>query len=183
MKARSTLSALLGLALAAGLAYAAWYLVRFGAGLFAGVGREVTVATLAAAATLLVCASMVSRGLHAVARRDDVLRAERAAAYEAVFRLRDAGIPDGRGDAEDARLLLLASPAVLGALRRLRHAEASGGDAKREMAELVAAMRRDLGHRGPEVGIGEMAELLPGTAARPQPAVASRLNGHGRMNG
>lgn len=173
MKTSSFLSALFGLAFLAGVAYGLFLLARLGGGLFDGVDREVMVVTSVAAAALLFAASVVGNGLHAVARRDEVRqqRASRTAVYAQVLRPRTdaaelSGVYGGPAPAEDApgtnaQLLLHASPAVLAAYGRLRRAEEDAGrtDARQALAQLVRAMRRDLGHRGAD-SLPELAELL-----------------------
>lgn len=172
MKTNSTLSALLGLAFVAALAYAAWTAVRLGAGQLEVLDRETTMILATAAATVLLSAWIVAGGLHAIARRDETVqrRAARAAAYEAFLQSR-SGAADGvfavRGaavgmddSAPHEHLLLHASPAVLGAYARLRRAEGSGAAAGDEMAELIRAMRRDLGQRAPDAPLADIAELI-----------------------
>jgi hypothetical protein len=178
MRTRQTLSALLGLAFVAGLGYALYTVLRLGAGLFDGLDRQTTVIVATAALTLLLAAWIVASGLHAIARRDETVqtRAARAAAYEAllhsrsgavegVFAVRGAVVPVDDSASPEQRLLLHASPAVLGAYTRLRRAEASGGAAHHELAELIRAMRRDLGQRAPDAPVAEIAELV-GSPAR-----------------
>ncbi|HEU0301107.1 MAG TPA: hypothetical protein VFR37_16705 [Longimicrobium sp.] len=177
MKPNSTLSALFGLAVLAALGYALWYLGRWGLGVIGGVSPAVQ-AGAAAALTLLVCASIVANGLHAIARREDARqqRAARAAAYDGFFRRHGGGAESGfairggmlplDGSAAHQQMLLHASPAVLGAYLRLLRAEEAGGG-QEELVELVRAMRRDLGQRSPDVGVAELAELLDPPARAP----------------
>jgi hypothetical protein len=162
MKTSSTLSALLGLAFVAALVYALVYAARFGVGLFDGIDRQVTVITGTAALTLLLAASIIASGLRAAGAREELR--QRAAAYEGILRLHADAAGDpylSAGDpAADPALLLHATPAVLGAWLRLRRAEEAGGGAREERANLVRAMRRDLGHRGADVRPDDLLELL-----------------------
>jgi hypothetical protein len=179
MRTNRILSTLFGFALLAGLAYALWYVARAGvalfngAGLFDGVPRPTLVILAASALTLLLAAWMVSSGLHALARREETARRRdaRAGAYEVflqsrasaaaadgVFAVRGAVVPVERSGAHEL-LLLHASPAVLGAYARLRRAEDAGSAAHDEMAEMIRAMRRDLGQRAPDAPLAEIAEL------------------------
>src|SRR5215218_4609197 len=132
MRTNQTIGTVLGLAFLAAFGYALYLAARFGVGLFDGLDREVAVVTGAAALTLLLSATLIANGLHAIARRDDLRqqRGPRAAVYDHVLRLR--GVEDGYGGglgddpASERRMLLHASPAVLNAYRRLRHAEEGG---------------------------------------------------------
>src|SRR4051794_11768289 len=170
MRSSATLSTLVGLALLAAAGYALWYLARSGLGVLDGVDATVQLAA-AGALTLVVCASIVAHALHALTRGEDgrQRRAARAATYEHVLRLHGARGPGALTDEERAveRLMLLyASPAVLNAYLRLRRAQEAGG-ARQELAELVRALRRDLGNRGAAAGGAELAELLnPSAPAR-----------------
>lgn len=185
MKAHTTTSTILGFALLAAIGYALWYLARWGLGLWDDADATVQIGA-AAALTLILCASIIANGLHSVARRDDLRRQReaRASVYEQVLRLR--GPRGGPGllthDEQGAEQLMLlhASPAVLRAYIRLRRApEATGTDAAGgAMADLVRAMRRDLGQRGTDVGAGELAELLA-PAARPRVRVGTGDVMHG----
>ncbi|WP_420129122.1 hypothetical protein [Longimicrobium sp.] len=180
MRKTSALSALFGFALLAGLAYALWYVARAGvalfngAGLFDGVPRPTLVILATSAITLLLAAWMVSRGLHAIARREETAqrRDARAAAYEVflqsrasaaaadgVFSVRGAVVPVEHSGAHEL-VLLHASSAVLGAYARLRRAEESGSSAHDELAEMIRAMRRDLGQRAPDAPLAEISELI-----------------------
>jgi hypothetical protein len=180
MKKASAISTLFGFALLAGLVWALWYVARAGvalfngAGLFDGVPRPTLVILATSAITLLLAAWMISGGLRAIARREETAqrRDARAAAYEVflqsraaaaavdgVFAVRGAVVPVEHSGAHEL-LLLHASPAVLGAYARLRRAEESGGDARDEMAEMIRAMRRDLGQRAPDAPLAEIAELI-----------------------
>jgi hypothetical protein len=159
-------------------ALALYYLVGFGAGLFAGVGPEVTTVTVAAAITLLVCASIIAGGLHGIGRREDVRqqRAVRAAVYEQFLRAqagtaRGGALPLGdrrfvAGDVQDLepQMLLVASAEVLKAYRRWRRAQEGAADGtatpQQAMASLVRAMRRDLGHRAPDLDDDAVSELM-----------------------
>ncbi len=174
MKSRSAASTLFGFALLAGIAYALWYVARLGAGmfdgLFDGIGRETTMILATAALTVLLAAWIVARGLHAIARRHERLeqRAGRAAAYDLFLRVHAEPSDDPFGAAAylereaaaGPQLLLHASPAVVSAYARLRRAEASGAAGHDEMAELMKAMRRDLGQRAPDAPLADIAELL-----------------------
>lgn len=163
MKASSTLSALFGLAVLVAVGYALWYLGRFGLGLFDGASSAAQL-TAAAALTLLLCAYLVANGLHAIARGEDgrQQRAARGATYEHVLRLQGSdGVVSEQHRAAEECMLLYASPAALNAYLRLRRAQAGGaGKGTEEMADLVRAMRRDLGQRGADMGTSELAELL-----------------------
>lgn len=164
-----------GVALLAAIGYAGWYLARWGVGVWNGASATVQIGA-AAALTLIVCAAIIANGLHSVARRDDVgrQREARAAVYEQVLRLRVShGVPglltnDEQG--AEQLMLLHASPAVLRAHLRVRGAQDADGTgaAQDAMADLVRAMRRDLGQRGSDVSAGELAELL---APAPRPRV------------
>ena len=176
MRLNSAVSTLFGFALLAGLAYALWYVARIGVGLLDGLDRQATVTGATAVLTVLLAAWIIAGGLHAIARRDETAqrRASRTAAYEAflqsraaaadgVFAVRGAVVPVDDSAAHQY-LLLHASPAVLGAYARLRRAEASGGAAGDEVAELIRAMRRDLGQRAPDAPLADVAELLASPA-------------------
>jgi hypothetical protein len=162
MRSSSALSTLFGVAFLAAVAYGIYRAVGFGAGLFDGVDRTATVITGTAALTLLLAASIVANGLRAAGGREELR--QRAAAYEGILRLHADGAGDpylSAGDpAADPALLLHATPAVLGAYLRLRRAEEGGGDAREERANLVRAMRRDLGHRGADVRPDDLLELV-----------------------
>jgi hypothetical protein len=168
MRTSQTLSALLGLALMAGLGYALYAVVRLGAGLFGGLDRQTTVITATAALTLLLAAWIIASGLHAIARRDEVVRrsAARAEAYQAVLRLETGAVSPvlPLGDEEESaateqQFLLHASPAVVAAHARLRRALDSTA-AREAMVELIRAMRRDLGQRAPDASPADLAALL-----------------------
>jgi hypothetical protein len=177
MRSNSAPSGLLGLVFAAAVLYGLYYVLRSGVGLFAGIGPEVTAVTAAAALTLLLSASIVANGLHAIARREDLRqeRAMRAIVYEQLVRLRAS--TESRGEPHESerhillanaatahqQMLLHGSPEVLKAYLRLRHAEEAGattGAEREEMVQLVRAIRRDLGHRSPDVGMAELTEML-----------------------
>lgn len=171
MKKASALSTLFGLALLAGLVYALWYVARAGvalvdrAKLFDGLDRPTTVILVSSGLTLLVAAWLVSRGLHAIARREELVRQRtaRAEAYGAFLRLHSAALAPAlpfAGEDASGQLLLHASPSVITAYAHLRRVEESGGDACDEMAELIRAMRRDLGQRAPDAPLAEFAELI-----------------------
>jgi hypothetical protein len=169
MKPNSFLSAFFGLAFLAALAFAAYSVLRFGAGLFDGVPHAVAVVTAAAALALLLAASIVANGLRAVARRDD-LRQQRAAAYAAFLHpgggAAEPYVDPARESGAELQFLLHASPAVIAAVVRLRRAEAAGGTGLEEMAQLICAMRRDLGVRGRDLGVAELGELVPPVGER-----------------
>jgi hypothetical protein len=78
---------------------------------------------------------------------------------EGVFAVRGAVVPVDDSAPPQPMLLLNASPAVLGAYARLRRAEESGGEARDELAELIRAMRHDLGQRAPDASLADLAEL------------------------
>lgn len=175
MKPTSTLSVLFGLALLVGLGYALWILGRWGVGVAAGASPELQTGA-AAALVLLACAAMVANGLHAIARRDGTRerRGLRGAVYEHALRARAAdGAPYGNAEfpadaaAAHQQMLLHASPAVLGAYLRLRRADEAGVDTTEELVDLVRAMRRDLGQRGPDLGVAELGELIDPSAPAP----------------
>jgi hypothetical protein len=185
MRSNFTLSTVLSLAFLSALGYAVWYLARSGFGLWSGASASVQIGT-AAALTLVLCASIIANGLHAVARHEDVRRqhAARAAVYEQVLRLRvSRGVPglltnDQHG--AEQLMLLHASPAVLRAYLRLRGAPEVAGTGAGEdaMVDLIRAMRRDLGQRGTDVNAGELAELLA-SAPRPRERVGTGDVMHG----
>jgi hypothetical protein len=177
MRSNSASSAVVGLVFVVAVLYGLYHLLRLGAGLVEDMGREVTAVTAAAAVTLLLSASIVASGLHAIGRREDLRqqRAMRAIVYEQFLRLR--AFVERRGgplggerhmlpdDADTAyqQMLLHASPQVLRAYLRLRGAEEAGatkGTSREEMVQLVRAIRRDLGHRSPDVGMAELTEML-----------------------
>jgi hypothetical protein len=100
--------------------------------------------------------------------------------YEQVLRLRcprsGPGLLTNDEQGAEQLMLLHASPAVLSAYIRLRGAHESDatGAAQEATADLVRAMRRDLGQRDTNVGSGEL-----GGTAGPGPAAAG---GHGRRD-
>jgi hypothetical protein len=167
------------------MGYALWYLGRWGLGFWHGANTTVQIGA-AAALTLILCASILANGLHAVARRDDVRRQRetRAAVYEQVLRLRSPrggpGLLTHDEQGAEQLMLLHASPAVLRAYISLggAHDAAGAGTGPEVVADLIRAMRRDLGQRGTDVGTGELAELLA-PAARPRVRVGTGDVMHG----
>jgi hypothetical protein len=175
MRYQSAVSTLFGFALLGAIGYGLFLLARLGAGFLEGIDPGLHAPGAAAALTLILCASIIANGLHSVARRDDVRRQReaRAAVYEQVLRLQGPrggpGLLTNDEQGAEQLMVLHASPAVLRAYLRLRgaHDISAAGSAPEVLAELVRAMRRDLGQRGTDVTVGELAELLA-PAARPR---------------
>ena len=196
MKPTSTVSTVFGLALLAAVAYGLFLAATAGVALF--VGLDATVQLFAAgAATLLVCAAMIANGLHAGARGEDLRqrRALRGTIYDQALQVRAAAPGTFRPEDEDRverGILLHASPAVVSAYLRVRRAD--DGGSPDDLAQLARTMRRDLGRRGSDVSVDDLAELLrpaqasavsvapPPASAAPAPVVApERPRANGRL--
>ena len=174
-KTASAASILLGLLLLGAGAWAVWAVARLGVG-WAGGLDDRTLAPLALPLTLVACALVIANGLRAAARREERReeRAARAAVYERFLRFARTGAPPGESAVTDQQMMLYATPAVLDGYLRLRHAEMEAGpadgDARRELAQLVALMRRELWHRTSDASVAQLEELL--ALPVPEPAVA-----------
>ena len=167
LRSGSPAGILVGLAGLAGLAWAGWWFLREARALYIGMDRSLAAGVL----TALACTSLVVLAIRrAGAPRGARLRC-RAQAYEAVLGaiLSNALLNESDWHPVRARLVLWGSRTVIGkfqSLQRrgllldLKHPEVSA-----ELAELVRAMRRDLGQTNAGIDIGAL--LGQGSSNKP----------------
>ncbi len=158
---------LLFLALAAG---AILYLVFRGVGALGELGDGPIPVEWVLGGVLIVAVALIAGSLRA-AGRSALLRERREARAQAYRALLGSRVELGGGGSfaandggmapDPSALLLHATPAVLHAFLKLSRAEESGeGAGGAELAALIRAMRRDLGHRAPDMDASSITELI-----------------------
>lgn len=174
MRTNSILAALFGLALVAMLLAGGYFTIMFLAGLFVGVDQAVVAVAVTLALAVLAGAALISGSVRWLHRKDAAkLHADRASIYERVLHMRAAA--PGHASARpivsledeaalDRLMLLRAGPAVLEAYQALRVLERAGSPhdlrIPAQVAQLVLAMRKDLGMRNLTLQEEDVLDLL-----------------------